>query len=75
MGCEFVYPGCWQFEKVDDKIDDVLIEHDVIPHVLPLAVQLRISWWLSRGDHLKMFLLVVCKKEPTVLTSRSNIQI
>ena len=37
----FVYPGCGHFDKgATRKIDDVLIEHGGLPHVLPLAVQL-----------------------------------
>ena len=40
-GCtEFVYPECLHFDN-DDKIDDVLLEHGRLPHVLPLAVHLR----------------------------------
>ena len=35
---EFVYPGCWHFDNgATRKIDDVLLEHDGLPHVLNLA--------------------------------------
>ena len=33
------------------KFDDVLLDHGVLPHVLPLAVQQEFFWWTSRGDH------------------------
>ena len=37
----FVYPGCWHFDNsAKSKIDDVLIEHGGLPHVLPLAIYL-----------------------------------
>ena len=37
---EFVYPGCWHFEKgATCNIDDVPIEHGVLHYVLPFAVQ------------------------------------
>ena len=37
---KFVYPGCWPFDNGASaawKIDDVLLEYDGLPHVLPLA--------------------------------------
>ena len=38
---EFVYPGCWHFEKgATCNIDDVPIEHGVLPHILTLTVHL-----------------------------------
>ena len=38
---EFVYPECWRFENgATSKIDDVLIKHGGLLHVLPLAVHL-----------------------------------
>ena len=42
---EFVYSGCWHFDKgATSKFDDVLLEHDGLPHVLPLAVHLKFFW-------------------------------
>ena len=51
------------------KIDDVLFEHEGLPHILPLAVHLRLFCWLSRGDHSKMFLLFefCCGTPPSCL--------
>ena len=38
---ELVFPGCCHFDNgAISKIDDVLIEHGGLPHVLPLAVHL-----------------------------------
>ena len=38
---EFVNPGCWHFVNgATSKIDDVLIEHGGLLHVLPLAIHL-----------------------------------
>ena len=46
------------------KIDDILAEHGCwnfdnggLPHVLPLAVQLRFVCWTIRGDYSEPFLL------------------
>ena len=36
---EFVYPGCWRLENgATSKIDDVLIKHGGLLHVLHLTV-------------------------------------
>ena len=41
---EFVDPGCWHFDNcATRKIDVVLIEHGGLPHVLPLAVHLKVE--------------------------------
>ena len=54
---EFVYPGCWHFDNgATSKFDDVLLEHGVLPHVLPLAVHLHFFDWMHRGDHFESFL-------------------
>ena len=38
---ELVYLGCWHFDNgATSKVDDVLLDHGGLPHVLPLAVQL-----------------------------------
>ena len=50
---EFVYHGCWHFDNdVTSNIDEVITEHGVRLHVLPLAVNLT-----SREDHCETFLL------------------
>ena len=37
-------PGSWHFDNgTTRKIDNVLLEHGGLPHVLPLAVHLRPS--------------------------------
>ena len=39
---ELVYLGCWHFDNgATSKVDDVLLDHGGLPHVLPLAVQLE----------------------------------
>ena len=39
---EFVHLGIWHFDNdAISKFDDVLLEHGGLPHVLPLAVQLK----------------------------------
>ena len=56
---EFVYSGCWHFEKgATCKIDDVPIEHGVLHYVLPFAVQFPpdfFFWWPSRRVYSKPF--------------------
>ena len=42
----FIFEGVFVVKLIlnfdnDDKIDDVLLEHGRLPHVLPLAVHLR----------------------------------
>ena len=40
---ELVYPGCWHLDNgAESRIDDVLLEHGVLPHVLPLTVHLEL---------------------------------
>ena len=42
---QFVYPGCWHFDNgAISKVDNVLLEHGGLPHVLPLAVHLKFVW-------------------------------
>ena len=39
---ELVYLGYWHFDNgATSKVDDVLLDHGGLPHVLPLAVQLE----------------------------------
>ena len=47
---EFVHPGCWHFDNgAISKFDNVLLEHGGLPHVLPLAVHLRLFCLTCRG--------------------------
>ena len=40
---EFVFPGYWHFENVVRRVsEDVLLDPDGLPYVLPLAVPLLI---------------------------------
>ena len=42
ISTEFVYSGCWHLDNgATSKFDDVLHEHGGLPHVLPLAVNLK----------------------------------
>ena len=59
---EFVFPGYWHFENGVTRVsEDVLLDPDVLPHVLALAVSLLIhlAGWLEgiilRSFYLKYF--------------------
>ena len=47
---EFVYTESWHFDNdATYKIDDALIEHGGLLHVLPLPVHLK-SYWVGGGN-------------------------
>ena len=47
------------------KVDDVLLEHSGLPHILPLTIHLTLFCRSSRGDHSKTLLhLVFCRERP-----------
>ena len=53
---KIVYPGCWHFDNgATSSIDVVLIEHCGLPHVLPLAVHLKILDGQVNGIILSKF--------------------
>ena len=56
------------------KIDDVLFEHEGLPHILPLAVHLIFFVWTSRGVLSKMFLQFefLCGTPPSCLRVRGG---
>ena len=67
---ESFYPGYWPFDNgATRKIDDVLIEHGGLLHVLLLAVHLDFFLWTSRGDHCETFLVLeyCCGTPPSCL--------